>query len=130
MCFGHQKIERTREKNNIDILALRETRVPVDVVKKHGGYTFCFSTFLTFEQGPLQGITSDQDKKRVRNVNPDRFQDTKCELHTPKQNESIEGLQYAEVMYADPALSLAGTLTLSTNFCMRFMRNRKQTLFG
>ena len=37
---GREKIVHTMERNNIDILALQETRVNANAFENHGGYTF------------------------------------------------------------------------------------------
>ena len=47
---GRQKVVHSMMVNEIDILALQETRVNSDVVEYHGGYTFHFSTSVSFEQ--------------------------------------------------------------------------------
>ena len=53
------------------------------------------------------------------------FQDIKCELNTPKQKEPIQGLQYAEVMYADDTL-VFGTHTHTINKLLHLIQAESQ----
>ena len=59
---GREKIVHTMEKNNIDILALQETRVNANAVETHGGYTFYFSTSVSHEQKAAAEITRTKEK--------------------------------------------------------------------
>ena len=63
------------EKNNIDLLALQETRVNANAVETHGGYTFYFSTSVSFEQTAAAEITrTKENESEVKTL-------TEIELH-------------------------------------------------
>ena len=53
------------------------------------------------------------------------FQDIECELNTTKQKEPIQGLQHAEVMYADDTL-IFGTHTHTINKLLHLIQAESQ----
>ena len=111
---GRQKIVHLMKQQNLDFLALQETRVNTDSTKTHQGHTFYFSTSVT------QEMRSEADKTRQTQNTLQTKTLSALELFNLDAEKHGVGLVYSERMrhLKHDVQQLSGRLLVATfNTC-------------
>ena len=107
---GRQKIVHTMRVNQLDILALQETRVNTFSTEEHDGYTFYFSTSVTYEQ--------KVEAEKVRQQQKQQEQPTlsEIELYNLDAEKHGVGIAYSSKLrpYKTNVQQINGRLLLAT----------------